>query len=199
MSRYVPEGPPNGPRHGAKQLVSVGSAISAKERSAPAINRGMRRQRLDKPFEASRMFRRVGKRIGAGKIFYIGCAKVGRRMIETNTADNVKLAGPVAKMSGRHVIAEAIPRPGKLPGPGSDFEFRFNYPLIVVVAWTQHHPVLAERNRLFVVICRNVSNSENRHCRPMIYASDMHCERNHLHSRHFSCQILYMLFRNREG
>ena len=96
----------------------------------------MRRQRLDERFEVRPIVRRVGERIGAGKILYIGCAKVARRMVETNTAGEAKLAGPVAKMSSRDVIAEAIPRPGKLPRTGRDFELRFDDLLIVVVAWT---------------------------------------------------------------
>jgi hypothetical protein len=71
-------------------------------------------------------------------------------------------------MSGRHVIAEAVPRPGKLLRPGRDFELCFNDRLIVVVAWPQHHPVLTERDRLIIVICRNVLDVENRHGRPML-------------------------------
>src|SRR5580704_4969410 len=43
VTRYVLEGPPDGPRHGAEQLVRVGRAIVAEERSAPAINCGVRR------------------------------------------------------------------------------------------------------------------------------------------------------------
>jgi hypothetical protein len=163
VPRYVLEGPPDGPRHVAEQLMSVGRAISAEERGAPAINRGMRGQRLDEAFEAVPIFRRVGKRIGAGKILYIDCAKVGRGMVETNTADKAKLAGPVAEMCGRHVIAETILRPGKLLRSGRDFELGLEYPLVVVIARTQHHSVLAEGDRLIIVICRNVSDAENRH------------------------------------
>src|ERR1700686_3900627 len=89
-------------------------------------------------------------------------------MVEANSADKAKLAGPVAKMSGRHVIAEAVPRPSQLPRSGRDFEFCRNHLLIVVVAWTQHHAVLAECDRLFIMISRNVSDVANRHCRPKI-------------------------------
>src|SRR5580704_17875332 len=168
VPRYVLEGPPDGPRHGAEQFVRVGRAVVAEERSAPAIDRGMRRQRLDERLEAGPIFRRVGKRIAAGKILYIGCAEVDRRMVETNSADKAQLAGPVAEMSGRHVIAEAVPRPGQLPRFWRDFEFRCNHLLIVVVARPQHHAVLAERDRLVIMISRNVSNVANRHCRPKI-------------------------------
>src|SRR5580704_7224073 len=168
VPRYVLEGLPDGPRHGAEQFVRVGGAIFAGERSAPAIDRGMRRQRLDERLEAGPVFRRVCKRIGTGKILYIGGAKVGRRMVETNSADEAQLAGPVVKMCGRHVIAEAIPRPSQLLRPGRNFEFCCNHLLIVVVAWTQHHPVLTECDRLFIMISRNVSDVANRHCHPKI-------------------------------
>src|ERR1700720_2260685 len=89
-------------------------------------------------------------------------------MVETNSADKAQLAGPVAEMSGRHVIAEAIPRPSQLPRFWRDVEFCFDDPLIVVVAWPQHHPVLTECDRLFIMISRNVSDAENRHCHPKI-------------------------------
>jgi hypothetical protein len=76
--------------------VRVGRAIVAEERGAPAIDRGMRRQWLDERLEAGPIFRRVGKRIGAGKILYVGGTKVGRRMVEANSADKAKLASAVA-------------------------------------------------------------------------------------------------------
>src|SRR5580700_5036953 len=87
VPRDVLEGPPDGPRHVAEQRVRVGGAVVAEERSTPAIDRGMRRQRRDEKFETGPIFRRIGKRIGAGKIRYIGGAKAGRRMVETNSAD----------------------------------------------------------------------------------------------------------------
>src|ERR1700685_2867696 len=168
VPRDVLEGPPDGPRHGAEQLVGVGRAVVAEERSAPAIYRGMRRQWRDEGLEAGPILRRVGKRIAAGKICYIGGAKLGRRMVETNSADKAKLAGPVVEMSGRHVIAEAVPRPSQLPRFWRDFEFRCDHLLIVVIARTQHHPVLAECDRPIIMISRNVSDVANRHCRPKI-------------------------------
>src|ERR1700730_13153978 len=58
VPRYVLEGLPDGPRHGAEQFVRVGGAIFAGERSAPAIDRGMRRQRLDERVKARRAFAR---------------------------------------------------------------------------------------------------------------------------------------------
>ena len=152
VPRYVFDGPPDGPRHVDEQLVGVGRSIFAEEHGAPAINRGMRGQRPNEAFEVGPIFRRVGKRIGAGKIFYIGCAKVGRCVVETNIADKAKLAGPVCEMGGRYVIAKNIPHPGKLLRSGCDFELGLEYLLVVVIARTQHHPVLAERDRLFGLV-----------------------------------------------
>jgi len=54
------------------------------------------------------------------------------------------------------MIAKDILRPGKLARLRSNSEFGFKYLLVVVVARTQHHTVLAECDRLLVVICRNV-------------------------------------------
>src|SRR5580704_699423 len=96
-------------------------------------------------------------------------------MIETNTADKAKLAGPTAKLSGRHVVAEAIPRPGKVLRTGRDFELCFNDLLIVVVARTQHHPVLAECDRLIIAICRDMFDGKNRHYRAMIMDTPSTC------------------------
>jgi len=49
------------------------------------------------------------------------------------------------------------------------------YLLVAVIAGTQHHPVLAEGDRLIIVICRNVSDAENRHCRPVIMDTPATC------------------------
>src|SRR5580692_83726 len=168
VPRDVLEGPPDGPRHVAEQRVGIGRAVVAQEPGAPVIDRGMRRQRRDERREAGPILRRVGKRKSAGKVRYIGGAKLGRRMIETNAADKAKLAGPVAKMRGRHVIAEAVPRPSQLLRARRDFEFCCNDLLIVIIAWPQHHAVLAECDRLIIMISRNVPDAENRHCRPKI-------------------------------
>jgi hypothetical protein len=62
------------------------------------------------------------------------------------------------------MIAEDILRPGKLARLGRYFELGFEHLLIVIVAWAQHHAVLAECDRLLIVICREVSDGENRHC-----------------------------------
>src|ERR1700730_13407080 len=96
-------------------------------------------------------------------------------MVEPNSADKAKLAGPVAEMSGGYVIAEGIPRPSPLLRSGGDFEFRCNHLLIVVVAWPQHHPVLTECDRLVIMIGRNVSDVANRHCRPKIMDTPATC------------------------
>ena len=113
-------------------------------------------------------------------------------MVETNIAGEAKLAGPGVKMSDRHVIAETILRPGKLPRTGRDFELRFDDPLIVVVARTQHHPVLAECDRAIIVICGDVSDAENRHYRAMIMdtSSTSIATAINLHNMHYNMHFL---------
>ena len=50
------------------------------------------------------------------------------------------------------MIAEHILRPGKLARLRRNSELRFKHLLVVVVPRTQHHAVLAECDRLLIVI-----------------------------------------------
>ena len=113
--------------------------------------------------------------MGPGKILDIGCAEVGRRVVETNGAFEAKLRGPVRETGGRDMIAEDILRPGKLARLGCDFEFGFEHLLVVVVARTQHHPVLAERDRLLIVVGRDVPDGENWHCNATMICVPITC------------------------
>ena len=104
--------------------------------------------------------------MGAGKILDIGCAEAGRRMVDMNGAFEAKLQGPVRETGGRDMIAEDIPRPGQLARLGRDFERGFEHLLVVVVARTQHHPVLAEGNGLPVLVGRDVLDAQRGHSNP---------------------------------
>ena len=168
VPRDVLERPPDGPRHLAEQFVGVGRTVFLEERGAPVIDRGMRRHRRHETFEARPIFRRIGKRVGAGGTLYAGRAEVTRPVVDPNPADKTKLPRPAAEVSRRHVIAEAILRPGNLFRAGGNFELRLDDLLIVVVARPQHHPVLAECHRPLVVVGRDVLDAENRHYRAMI-------------------------------
>jgi hypothetical protein len=55
------------------------------------------------------------------------------------------------------MIAEDILCPGKVTRLGRDFERGFEH-LLVVVARTQHHTVLAKGDRSPIVICRDMIN-----------------------------------------
>jgi hypothetical protein len=112
VSRYVLEGPPDGPCHVDEQFVRVGGSVSAEEDCAPAIEFAARGGRQNETFETGPIFRRVGKRIRAGKILDIGCVKAGRRMVETNLADKTKLGGAFGELGSRNMIAETVLRPG---------------------------------------------------------------------------------------
>ena len=98
--------------------------------------------------------------MGAGKVLDIGCSETDWSVFKMNGAFEAKLAGPVRETGGRDVIAVDIPRPGQLARLGRDFELGFEHFLIVVVARTQHHPVVAERNRSFIVVGRDVPDGE---------------------------------------
>ena len=140
--------------------------MSEKCSSGPAIEPWVQRQRCDEARETRPIFRPVGKRIGPGKILDISFGEAGRRVLETNGAFEAKLRGPVCETSGCDMISEDIPRPGKLAWLGRDFELGLEYFLVLVVTRTQHDPVLAECDRLLIVVGRNVPDSENRHCGP---------------------------------
>jgi hypothetical protein len=96
-------------------------------------------------------------------------------MVEKNTTLKAKLGSPLGERRSRYVIAKAIPRPGQLSRLWRDLKLGFEYLLIIVVAWTQHHPVLAKRDRLVVAVGRNVSDIENRHSRSIITDMPMAC------------------------
>ena len=66
------------------------------------------------------------------------------------------------------MIAEGILDPSQIRRFGSDLELRFEQPLVMAFARTQHHPVFAEGDRLLVLIGGDMPDGENRHCNPMI-------------------------------
>src|SRR5216684_9320841 len=66
------------------------------------------------------------------------------------------------------MVAEGILDPPQIHRFGSDLELRFEQPLVMAFARTQHHPVLAEGDRLLVLIGGDMPDGENRHCNPMI-------------------------------
>ena len=95
VPRHVLEGPLDGLRHVDEKLVGVGRSVLARgTRRAQRSSSRMRGQRRDEAREAGPVFRRVGKRIGAGKILDIGCAKAGRRVVEADGALEAELGGP---------------------------------------------------------------------------------------------------------
>src|SRR5260370_39625900 len=64
--------------------------------------------------------------------------------------------------------AGGILDPPQIRRGGSDLELRFEQPLVMAFARTQHHPVFAGGDRLPVLIGRDMADGENRHCNPMI-------------------------------
>jgi predicted N-formylglutamate amidohydrolase len=110
----------------------------------------------------------VAERITASAIVNLYSVKAQRRISDADIADKTKLGGPIVELRRRHVITEIVARPGELQRLGRDLDLGMEDFLIFVVARQQHHPVLAERDRAVIVICRYVPNIENRHCRSTI-------------------------------
>src|SRR5215212_4833317 len=110
----------------------------------------------------------VGEWTGPGIVCDVSFVEARRRMVETNRAFEAKLRSPLGETGRRDVIAEAIPRPGQIARLRRDVETGFQHGLVAVVARTEHHAVLAERNRLAIVIGRDVPDRENRHCGPKL-------------------------------
>ena len=104
--------------------------------------------------------------MGPGKILDIGCAEASRRVVDMNGAFEAKPRGPICETGGGDMIAEDILRPVQLGRLRRDFQLGFEHLLVVVVARTQHHAVLAKRDRLLIVIGCDVPDGENRHCGP---------------------------------
>jgi predicted N-formylglutamate amidohydrolase len=163
VPRHMLECAPDRLRHVDEKRAGVGRSVAAEEPGGPAIEFGGRGQRRDEAREAGPVFRRVGKWMDPGKIRDIGCAEASRRVVDQNGACDPQLRGPVRELGGRDMIAEYIPGPGELAWLGRDFELGFKHFLVTVIARTQHHSVLAERDWLLVVICRDVLDGEIRH------------------------------------
>jgi hypothetical protein len=58
------------------------------------------------------------------------------------------------------MIAECVLNEAQAPRLRADLEARLDHPLIVGVAWTEHHSVLAKGDRLPIAIGRDVSNGQ---------------------------------------
>src|SRR4029077_14436775 len=121
------------------------------------------------------VLRGVAERINTGVVLDSGLLKAIRRVLKTNGTDNPQLVRTVGEMRDRDVIAELISTPSKLPRLRPNFKLGLQHLLVVVVTPAQHHPVLAEGNRLMIAIGRDVFDRENRHCRPSITHMPMTC------------------------
>jgi len=166
VPRHVLEGPVDSLRHVDEKVASVRRSVRTEEARGPVIERRTGGQRRDEAHEAGPFIRPVSERIGSRELLDIGLAEPGRRVVETNSAFEAKLRSSVFETGGRDMIAEDIPRPGEPARLRPDFEFGFEYLLVLIVARTQHHAVLAESDRSLIVICRDVPYGEDRHCNP---------------------------------
>jgi hypothetical protein len=58
------------------------------------------------------------------------------------------------------MIAESVLNEAQTPRLRADLETRLNHSLIVGIAWTEHHSVLAKGDRLPVAIGRDVPDGQ---------------------------------------
>ena len=150
------EGPVDGLRHVDEKVASVRRSVRTEEARGPVIERRTGGKRRAEAHGANPFICPVSKRIGSRKLLDVGLAEAGRRVVETNSAFEAKLRSSVFETGGRDMIAEDIPRPGEFARSRRDFEFGFEYFLVLIVSRTQHHAVLAESDRSLIVICRDM-------------------------------------------
>ena len=89
----------------------VGRAVRPQKSASPTIELRIGADRREKGREAGFSVLGIIERIGAGIIFDIAGAEIGRREIEMDGAFEAKLRGTVREMGGRDVVAEAVLRP----------------------------------------------------------------------------------------
>ena len=131
---------------------------------SPAIDLGGRGQRRDEGRKVRPIFRGVGKRMGSGKILDIGCAEASRHVVDANGAFEAQLRSSFLRNGRWRHDCRRYPASRQVcSASGVISSAGFKHLLVVVVARPQHHPVLAERDRLPIVIGRDVPDSENRH------------------------------------
>ena len=116
--------------------------------------------------EVRHLFRAVAEGIGPGGFLDIVVVNVRVRMIETNSAFEPKLRGTVGEARDVEVVAERILGPADARRRGGDHELRVDQALVMAVARTQHHAMLAEADRLPVLVGRDVLDGQRGHSTP---------------------------------
>ena len=151
----------------------VGRSIEAQEAGGPAAELGVRRRR-EVASEILRLIGRIGERIRPRISGDVGRIEPRRSVIDANRAVEAKLGGAPGEARGRNVIAEIVAGPVDPARLGRNGDAGSQHLLVVVVARPQHHAVLAECDRLPVVIGRDVPDGQNRHRGPRGMPGSMH-------------------------
>jgi hypothetical protein len=81
-------------------------------------------------------------------------------MLEAHGALEAQLFCATRKPRDPHMIAECVLNEVQAPRLRADLEARLDHSLIVGVAWTKHHSVLAKGDRLPVAIGRDVPDGK---------------------------------------
>jgi len=99
-----------------------------------------------------------GKR--AGGLLQIDSDGVGRCAFDADDALEAQLGRAPVELRDRHVVAEGVLHEAQAAWLGADPEARLDDLLIVGIARTEHHAVLAEGDRLPVSIGRDVPDGQ---------------------------------------
>ena len=99
---------------------------------------------LDRPSEVGQFLRVIGEGIGARPLLELEFRFVGRDVLERDGVLDAEAAGLADKVGDGDAIVENVVDPAKPVRTGLDVEACVQQPLVVAVARTQHHPMLAE-------------------------------------------------------
>ena len=84
-------------------------------------------------------------------------------MIHTNPTFKPQFGRSPLKPRQRDTVAEWVMDPVDADRLRSDQKARVDQPLVIAVAWPEHHAVLAEGDRLSIEVSGNVADRQNCH------------------------------------
>ena len=120
---------------------------------------------LDRPGEVGHFFRVIGEWIILGFVLEQEFRLVERDVLERDVVLDLEAPGFSGKVRDRNAIVEGVVDPAKAVRTRLNLEARFEKPLIVAVAWAEHHSVLAQAHGRGIGIGREMSYREDGHAR----------------------------------
>ncbi len=120
---------------------------------------------LDRPGEVGHFVGVIGEGIGAGPLLELEFRFVGRDVLERDLVLDREAPGLAGKVGDGDAIVENVVDPAKPVRTGLDVEACVQQPLVVAVARTQHHPMLAKPHRGGVGVGREMPYCQDGHAR----------------------------------